>query len=190
MSTGNRREIKMVKLIALVVASVLIASASASAQTPPPVIRTMGLDGTVDKFYPDTHRAIVKTADGVRHLVHLNRHTVVHGAESKAEDAFRGLNEGSRVVVHYVVKGDKKTAVEIDRVGDGGLSLMEGTVQHVDRMRKTLTIRLADDSTLALRLTDRAANHLDRDIASTDRVIVYYADESGERVAHYFKKAS
>lgn len=191
----GRRLGRMVKPIALVVASVLIAPVLAPAQVPlpgvtPAVTGTIGLDGTVDKFYSVTHSAMVKTADGVRHLVHLNRHTLVHGAASTADDAFRGLAEGSRVVVHYVVEGDRKTALEIDRVGDGGLTLVEGTVQHIDRAAKTLAIQLADDSTVTLRVTDRVADHVGRDIGRTDRVIVYYADEDGERVAHYFRRAN
>ena len=190
----------MLKPMTLVVASLLIASVSLSAQTQSPepalvpgatpsTLGTIGLDGTVDKFYSVTHQAIIKTAEGVHHLVHLNGHTVVHGAGSAAEDTFGGLEEGSRVVVHYVVDGEKKTALEIDRVGDGGLSLVDGTLLRVDRAAKTLTIQLADDSTVTLRLTDRAAKDVGKDIASTDRVVVYYADESGERVAHFFKRA-
>jgi hypothetical protein len=197
----QRRPVAMLKPMALVVATLAIVPASLSAQTQTPVpgqvpgatpstLGTIGLDGTVDKFYSATHEAIVKTAEGVRHLVHLNRHTVVHGAESAAHDTSGGLAEGSRVVVHYVAEGDKKTAVEIDRIGDGGLSLVEGTLLSVDRAAKTLTIHLADDSTMTLRLTDRAAAHVGKGIVRTDRVIVYYADESGERVAHFFKKAT
>ena len=127
----------------------------------PGVTGTIGLDGTIDKFYGVTHGAIVKTADGVRHLVHLTSHTTVHGARS-ADDAFASLEEGSRVVVHYVMEDDKKTAVEIDRVSDDGLTLLEGTVKRVDRKGKKLTLQLADDSVVTLRLTDRAARDVGR----------------------------
>jgi len=181
------------KPIAFVVVSLLVAPASTPAQDPgdsvpiPGVTGTIGLDGTIDKFYHVTHSAIVKTADGVRHLVHLTRHTAVHGAGS-ADDAFNGLEEGSRVVVHYVEEGDKKTAVEIDRVDDDGLTLLEGTVKHVDRAGKKLTLQLADDSVVTLRLTDRAARDVGKDIEGAGRVVVYYADDGGERVAHYFRK--
>jgi hypothetical protein len=184
----------MTRSTSLVVASLLIVSVSARAQIPlpsdkPGVIGTIGLDGTVDKFYSVTHGAVVKTADGMRHLIHLSGRTVVHGAESTGDDVFGGLEEGSHVVVHYVVEGDKKAALEIDRIGDSGLSLLDGRVQQVDRAAKTLAIQLADGSTVTLRLTDRAARHVGQEIGRTDRVIVYYADEGGERVAHYFKKA-
>ena len=185
----------MTRPTSLVVASLLIASVSARAQIPVPndkpgTIGTIGLDGPVDKFYSVTHSAVVKTADGLRHLIHVNPRTVVHGAESTADDVFGGLEEGSHVVVHYVVEGDKKAALEIDRVGDGGLSLLDGRVQQMDRAAKTLAIQLADGSTVTLRLTDRAARHVGKEIGRKDRVIVYYADEGGDRVAHYFRKAS
>jgi hypothetical protein len=45
-----------------------------------------------------------------------------------------------------------------------------------------------------LRLTDRAAAEAAKDVdqAATDtmKVIVYYSDEAGRNVAHFFKKAS
>ena len=174
----------------IVIATLVIGSASATAQNVPGsgVTGTMGLDGTVDKFYAGTHSAIVKTADGVHHLVHLTGRTAVHGTRP-AEDAFRGLEEGSQVVVHYVVNGDTNTAVEIDRVGDGGLNLVEGTVVGIDRVAKKLTIQLADDSSITLRLTDRAAHDVGKDVMNRTRVVVYYAEDGGTRVAHYFKTA-
>ena len=176
---------------AIVIASLVILAASAPAQNVPlpGVTGTIGLDGTVDKFYGVTHGALVKAADGVRHLVHVTDRTAVHGTNATADDPFRGLEEGSRVVVHYVVNGDTKTAVEIDRVGDGGLTVVEGTVVGVDRVARKLTVQLADESWVTFRLTDRAAHDVGRDVAKRTRVIVYYADESGNPVAHYFKAA-
>ena len=74
-------------------------------------------------------------------------------------------------------------------MADDGLTLLEGTVKHVDRRGKKLTLQLADDSIVTLRLTDRAARDAGKDIEHEGRVIVYFSDESGERVAHYFRKA-
>ena len=179
----------LIKHIAAAVALLLIPSASVRAQDPPPpipgVTGTIGLDGTVDKFYAGTHQAIVKTADGVRHLLHLSSQTVVHGAD----DPLRGLEVGNHVVVQYVEDGDKKTAVEIDRVGEGGLKAVEGMVTSVDRSAKSLTVRLADDSPITLRLTEQAARHVGKDIEPQTRVILYYAEDGGAWVAHYFRRA-
>lgn len=197
---GNRnRQRGGMTQLALVLASLMIGASSAPAQVEslppapypgatPGTVGTIGLDGTVDKFYATTHGAIVKTADGVRHLVHLTDRTAVHGTQA-GEDSLGALAEGSHVVVHYVTEGDRKTALEIDRVGDGGLSLIEGTVKHIDRAGKTLTIQLADGSSNTLRLTDRAAHDVGKSV-KRGRVVVYYRDEGGERVAHYFKKVT
>ena len=76
----------------------LVASLAASNQTeqprpePPNVVGTIGLDGTIDKFYSDTRTAIVKTADGLLHLVHLTDRTTVHGGAS--EDPFLRSQRG------------------------------------------------------------------------------------------------
>jgi hypothetical protein len=178
------------KHIAPVVVLLMISSASVRAQDPAPpipgVTGTIGLDGTVDKFYAGTHQAIVKTADGVRHLLHLSSRTVVHGADNP----LRGLEVGNHVVVQYVEDGDAKTAVEIDRIGDGGLKAVEGIVTNIDRPDKTLTVRLAvDDALVRLRLTDQAARHVGKNIEPQTRVILYYAEDGGTWVAHYFRRA-
>lgn len=181
----------MLKKSAIIIASLVMLSASAPAQDVPVpgVTGTIGLDGTVDKFYAVTHGALVKAADGVRHLVHVTGRTAVHGTSPTADEPFRGLEEGSHVLVHYVVNGDTKTAVEIDRVGDGGLTVVEGTVVGIDRTSRKLTVQLADDSWVTFRLTDRAAHDVGKDVAKSTRVIVYYADDGGNPVAHYFKAA-
>jgi hypothetical protein len=171
----------------------LISSATASAQEEPPRptplgIGSIGLDGTIDTFEAQAHRAIVKAADGLRHVFHLTGKTVVHGATTTGEDSAAGLEVGSHVVVQYVTEGGQKTAVEVDRVGEGGLTVLEGGVTDVNRGAKTLAIRLADGSAVTLRLTDRAAKDVGKDVKRADRVMVYYADEGGKHVAHYFKK--
>src|SRR5262249_2230730 len=175
---------------ALASVSRALVTATAAAQQPVPVapgvVGTIGLDGTIDKFYHTTHSVLVKSADGAHHLVGVTDKTVVHGAES--EDPLHGLSEGRHVVVHYVVKGSKKTAVEIDHVGDAGLHVVQGVVVGVDRPARKLIVELPDDKWVTLRLTDRAAHDVGKEVATRSRVVVYYADEGGAQVAHYFKK--
>ena len=161
-----------------------------AAQEPPPVRGTVALEGTVDKVYAAANTVVVKAADGVEHLFHFTERTVVHGGDT--EEAFNGLAEGRRVVVHYGAEGGEKTAVEVDRIGEDGLKAMEGVVTRVDREGQTLSIRLADGSIESLQLSERAAIDVGKDVdqtaASGASVIVYYADEAGHRTAHYFKK--
>ncbi len=180
----------------LSLALLLGVAASASAQVPGPgpvtpgTVGVVGYDGAVDKFYRDTNKAIVKTADGMRHLVHLTGKTVVHGADEAADATFAGLEEGTRVVVHGVEEGGETTAVEIDRIGKDALKETAGTVEHIDRAARTLTIKLADGTETTLQLTERAARDVAKEVAKGAQVTVYYADASGKQVAHFFKQVS
>jgi hypothetical protein len=175
-------------------AAVLALPGLSAAQEPPPVNGTVALEGTVDQEYKAANTVIVKTLDGVRHLFHLTGKTVVHGSESAGADALRGLEAGSAVVVHYATDAGEQTALEVDRLDDRGLKTIEGVVTRVDRAGRKISIRLADGSRQTLRLTDRAATNVgkevDRAAAGTVSVVVYYADEAGQRVAHYFKRIS
>jgi thioredoxin reductase len=148
----------------------------------------------VEQEYKGANTVVVKTMDGIRHLFHLTGKTVVHGGESAGAEALRGLGAGSTVVVHYLVDGGEQTAIEVDRLDHEGLKTMEGVVTRVDRAARTISIRLADGSTQTLRLTDRAATDVGKDVdraaADSTRVVVYYANEAGQHVAHYFKRIS
>jgi hypothetical protein len=119
---------------------------------------------------------------------------VVHGGTAAGDRALRGLDEGSSVVVHYTQEGDRKTAHEVDRLAGDGLQAIEGVVTNVDRRRKTISVQLVDGSRETLRLTERAASGVGKDIdgaaAGTATVVVYFSDRAGQRVAHYFKRVS
>jgi hypothetical protein len=178
--------------------ALLAAPAMHAAQQPPPPIQgvtgTIALEGTVDQTSRAANTVVVKTVDGVRHLFHVTEKTAVHGMESVEVEGVGGLKAGSAVVVHYTGDAGEQTALEVDRLGDEGLKTMVGEVSRVDRAGRKITIKLADGSTQTLRLTERAATDVGKDVdrAATDttRVIVYYADEAGQRVAHYFKRVS
>jgi hypothetical protein len=169
----------------------LLAVPALHAQGPPPINNTVALEGTVDETYKAANTIAVKTVDGIRHLFRLTEKTTVHGAEAGA-DALRGLETGSTVVVHYTTDAGKQAAVEVDRIDGKGLKSVQGTVTKVDRDGKTIAIQLNDGTRQTLRLTDRAAEtvskDLDASIRDTTTVVVYYTDEGGQRVAHFFKK--
>jgi hypothetical protein len=170
----------------------LIVFALGSFQTGPPILgetATGAIEGTVDKPYDVASGIVVKTADGISHLFHLTKRTAVHGVAA-TDEAFNGLNKGRHVVVHYTVEGTEKTAVEIDSLGTDGLREMRGVVTRVDRRAKRLSVRLADGSQETLELSDRAAQNAGRGVADAATVIVYYTDEGGHKVAHYFREVS
>jgi hypothetical protein len=173
----------------------LAASISVNAQDPPPiqgVTGTIATEGTIKDVGEAGNTIIVGTIDGVEHVFHFTKELLVHGG--KGSDALRGLRPGSSVVVHYTVDGSSEAAHEIDSLGDGGLKSTEGVVTRVDRGRKQFVIKFADGKTETFRLTDRAAEYAgkdgDRATNGGGAVVVYYTDEGGQKVAHFFKKVS
>jgi hypothetical protein len=175
-----------------VLASLLLAPGMARAQAPAaPTPETVppALEGAIDQTYAEAGTILVKTVDGIKHLFHFTPRTVVHGA-TEADTAFNGLTEGTRVVVHYAVAGGEKTAVEVDRIGDDGLRHLHGVVLRVDRDTRRLSVRLADGSEETLELSDRAAQDAGHDVAGATKVIVYYTDQGGHKVAHYFREVA
>ncbi len=154
------------------------------------------LVGVVLKVDAGTRTVVVKLEDGTEHTFHFVKRTTVHGAEDTAagaKDAFHGLKEGTQVAVHYTAKGTEETAEEVDNIGKDGLKVTEGTVMHIDRGAKTIAVKTGDGTEESYRLTDSAAKDAGKDIGDaaekTTKVTVYYTEEGGHKVAHFFKKA-
>ena len=152
--------------------------------------------GEVIKLDAAAKTVVVKTADGTSRTFHFLGRTAVHGERDVAtgtKDAFRGLQEGSQVAVHYTVKGTEKTAEEIDSVGKDGLKAVDVTVVHLDRGAKTIAVKTADGAEETFRLTGRAVTDGGEEIGKgaekSVKVTVYYTDEAGHKVAHFFKRA-
>jgi hypothetical protein len=148
------------------------------------------VEGTVKKVDAGTKTVVVKTADGTEHTVHFVAKTSVHGwdaTEAGAKDGMHGVKEGSHVVVHYTAKGTEKTAQEMDRIGDGGLKVTEGTVEKIDRGGKTLAVKTADGAEVTYKVTDHAVVDTGKGIAKASKVTVYYTEEGGKKIVHFFK---
>ena len=154
------------------------------------------LVGVVLRLDAATKTVVVKLADGTEHTFHVVKRTAVHGTQAAAggaKDAFHGLKEGSEVAVHYTAKGTEETAQEIDNIGEDGLRATEATITHFGRGARTLDVKTADGAEDTYRLTDSAAKDAGKDIAEgTDKsakVTIYYTEEGGHKVAHFFKMA-
>jgi ABC-type Fe3+-hydroxamate transport system substrate-binding protein len=152
------------------------------------------VEGTVKKVDAGTKTVVVATADGTEHTLHVVKKTAVHGwdaTEAGAKDGMHGVKEGSHVVVHYTVKGADKTAQEMDRIGEGGLKVTEGTVSKIDRGGKVLAVKTADGVEATYKITDHAVEDAGKDIGKgvekASKVTVYYTEEGGKKVVHFFK---
>jgi hypothetical protein len=127
----------------------------------------------------------------VEHVFHFTRDLIVHGGKGTGVDALNGWQEGSTVVVHYTMNGLWAAAQEIDGVADDRLKVTEGTITKVNHRRKQVTVRFDDGESETFRLTDRAAVEVESQAEAADsatRVTLYYADETGRKVAHFVKK--
>lgn len=151
-------------------------------------------EGTVEKVDRAAKTVLVKAKDGTEHTFHLVDRTVVHGARATrrgADAAARDLREGTEVVVHSTKTGTEETAEEIDRVGKDGLKTSEGAITHFDRGARTMTVKTADGAEETYRLSNHAAEDAGRDTEDAAKksahVTVYYSEEAGHKVAHFFK---
>ena len=166
------------------VGMIALCTAPAHAQGPavPGFSGTLATEATIKDEQKAANTIVVKTEDGVEHVYDAAKGLVVHGGK----DALSGLKPGTTVIIHYAADN---TAQEIDRVGDGGLSTAEGIATKIDRGRKEITIRYDNGKIEKLKLTDRAAADVGKNIGEDTRIIVYYSDEARGKVTHYFKSA-
>jgi len=153
---------------------------------------TTAVHGTVTKVDEGTKTIVVKTKEGVEHTVHFVDATAVHGVEAGAKDTFKGVKEGSEVVVHYTMTGADKTAMEVDRVGKGGMKSTEVAAGDIDKGGKSITVKAKDGAVETFKIADHATEDAGKDIAKGSekaaKVTVYYTEEGGKKVVHFFER--
>lgn len=146
---------------------------------------------TVQKVDAGGKVVVVKTADGTVQTLKVVGRTTVHGVSAAGHgslDAFHGLKDGDDVVVHYTVKGTAKTAEEFDRIGKDGLKISEGTIKGIDHGAKTITVKAADGTETTFHFTAHLAKETSKGAEKTGKVTVYYTEEGGKKIAHYFSE--
>ena len=139
---------------------------------------TIATEATIKAEHKAAHTIVVETADGVEHVYDAAKSLVVHGGKDLSD-----LKPGTTVIIHYA----GNTAQEIDRVGADGLSITEGIATKIDRAKREITIRYDNGKIEKLKLTDRAAADAGKNIGADARVVVYYSEETGGKVTHYFR---
>jgi hypothetical protein len=154
------------------------------------------LVGAVTDVSSATKTVAVKTADGTEHTFVFSEHTTVHGAKEVGrggEDAFKGVEKGSKVIVHYTAGGGKETADEVDKIGDDGLKAVKVSAVHIGRGAKIVTVKTADGAEETFRVTGRASEEIGKEVGKgTDdaaKGTVYVTDEAGHKVVHFFERA-
>lgn len=143
---------------------------------------------TIQKVDSTAKTIAVKTDDGVGHTFHFLGSTAIHGGDATdvaSKDSWHGLREGGEVIVHYTKRGTEDTAIEIDKIGDGGLKATEGTVKEIDRGGKHLVVVAGDGTEDTFRLTGLASKDAGVGIGKGSKVTVFYIGKAGKKVAHF-----
>jgi preprotein translocase subunit YajC len=151
--------------------------------------------GTVTKVDSGTKTIVVKTKDGTEHTIHFVSKTTDHGFDAAgygAKDYCSAVKKGDEVVAHYTVKGTEKTGVEVDHVGKDGMKAVDGTVTRVGKGGKVVVVKTADGTEhtfdVAGRDTAAAADDIGKGTEKGAKVTVYYTEDAGKKVAHFFEK--
>jgi hypothetical protein len=138
---------------------------------------TIALPSTINAFWTGVNEGLEKAGDGLDDLAGAKGSKLRKGLGS-----LDILRPGTPVAVQYTVKGIQASSDQTAQIEPNALNTNEGTVTRVDRDNRRVTIKYANGSTETLRSDNTFTRH-------SSRVIVYYADESGRRVAHFFKPA-
>jgi len=152
--------------------------------------------GVVTKTDATAKTITIKTKDGTEQTFHWVGKTTVKGVDATGAattDTFKGIKEGSDVVVHYTVKGTEKTGIEIDNIGKDGLKSMDGVVTKVGDGGKTVVVKSADGTEHTFKVagkdTASAATAIGNGADKTAKVTVYYTEDGTKKVAHFFQQA-
>ncbi len=176
---------------ALAAALVLAVSTAVNAQSRPPLPNEpVATEGTTKQFYRGLNIAVVKTIDGFEHAYNFAKGLIGQGGKDSGVDPLEGLREGTHVAIHYSLTGAIPSAHELEVSRDGGLSITEAVITHIDRGRKEIAIRFTDGHTERLQMISRDTTDdpgiVNESGTASARIIVYYPDESGRQVGHYF----
>jgi hypothetical protein len=144
------------------------------------------IHGTVKKVDKTTKTVVVKSEDGTEHTIKVADQATVHGTK----EGFDGLKEGSEVVARCTVNGTEKTADDLGKVSKDGMKVTKGTITKIDKGSKTIVVKSADGTEKSFEYTDDAAKDMGKVVGeSTEKgakVTVYYTEEAGKKIAHFF----
>ncbi len=142
--------------------------------------------GTVKKVDSATKTVVVKSADGTEHTIKVTGDTAYKGTK----EGLDGLKEGTEVVARTTGKGLDETGVEIGKIGKDSVKVTKGTIVKVDKGTKTVVVKTADGTEKTFDFTENAGKDMGKAVgAGTEKgakVTVYYTEESGKKIAHFF----
>lgn len=148
--------------------------------------------GTLKKVDADTKTIVVDTADGTEKTAKFTENTTVQGLKDGAKATDLAGKEGGHVIVHTV----DGTAHGVTWVGEKSVHSSDGVVEDVGKDTKTVAVKTADGSKDTFEVADhalvgtskRVADYSAEGAKKGEHVTVYYTEEGGKKVAHFFKR--
>jgi len=150
------------------------------------------LVGEIVRLDAAAKKLVLKAEDGTEHVLKFTAWSAVHGALAAGDamrDAFRGLKEGAAVAVHYTERGSEKTVDAVDHIGKEGLKKATVAVHKIDRVAKTMVVETESGARETLHLTGLAVRDAEKDVKKGGKMTVYYTEQGGRKVVHFFRKA-
>jgi len=145
----------------------------------------------------------IKTADGSEQVFRFTEHTAIRtsvaaakGAKMGALDTYFAGKEGTRVVVRYMGKGADKTATLVEDFGKDALKTGKGTVTHVDKAARTVSVKTESGAEETYKLGSEAVVETDHGVVrgsrylakEGDKVAVHYTEQEGTKVVRFLQK--
>jgi hypothetical protein len=184
-------------LLSIVPAFAQSADGTSARMSAPPIQGVMALDDAMRKFYRAVNVGLVAAREGVDHAYRFTASLIGHPADNpggRTLTALEGLREGTVVVVQFNVRVRGERGDAVDLVSDKDLMATEGRVVHIDRRRQQITVTYDDGTFDVMELTERAGAATwpeeEQAIAAQAagaQAAVYYNDEDGQRVVHFFR---
>jgi hypothetical protein len=150
--------------------------------------------GTITAIDSATKSVTIKAADGRERTFHFVEAPVVHVADASGKlvmGTMRDLKKGTEVAMQYAQRGNEDVLLEIDKLGRDGLKVTEGTVKAVDTAAKKLVVDIGRGAEDTFMMTEHAAKRAATDVGHAIRtgtkVTVYYTEDAGRKVAHFFE---
>jgi len=144
------------------------------------------IHGTVKKVDTATKTVVVKTADGTERTIKVTGETTYKGTK----EGLDGLKTGTEVVARTTGKGLEETGLEIGKISKDSVKVTKGTIVKVDKGAKTVVVKSADGTEKTFDYTENAGKDMGKAVGTGTekgaKVTVYYTEESGKKIAHFF----
>ena len=127
----------------------------------------------------------IKATDGSEQVFKFTERTAIRtsveaekGAKTGALDTYFAGKEGTKVVVRYMGKGVDKTATVVEDFGKDSLKIGKGTVTHVDRAARTVSVKTEGGAEETYKLGSAAVVKTDHGVVLGTRYLAKEGDKS------------